>query len=344
MPRRLALRPLGLLLSLSLLVPPAACGGGAATQERQPAPGYPRAVGNCGQHTEVTAPPARVVSLNQGSTEILLSLGLAGRLAGTATWTDPLPDDLAEANSHVPRLADNMPSFEAVLAAEPDFVTASFASTLGVGGVATRAQFGELGVPTYLSPADCVKDNSGAGDGRRDETLTMDTIYREVTDLARLFGVEERGDRLVADLKDRLRRASSGLEASGVSLLYWFANADAPYLAGCCGAPGIITRAVGATNVFADTREEWPQVNWETVAERNPDVLVIGDLTRRSQSAESAASKIEFLESHPVTRTMDAVRNKRYVLLSGQAMNPSIRTVEGVERLAAKLREFGLAG
>ncbi|CAM5670994.1 Iron complex transport system substrate-binding protein OS=Streptomyces violarus OX=67380 GN=FHS41_007991 PE=4 SV=1 [Streptomyces violarus] len=39
---------------------------------------------------------------------------------------------------------------------------------------------------------------------------------------------------------------------------------------------------------------------------------------------------------------MDAVRHKRYVLLSGQSMNPTIRTVEGVEKVAAGLREFGL--
>jgi iron complex transport system substrate-binding protein len=30
------------------------------------------------------------------------------------------------------------------------------------------------------------------------------------------------------------------------------------------------------------------------------------------------------------------------VLLSGQAMNPTIRTVEGVEQVAAGLRRFGL--
>ncbi|MFD2398115.1 ABC transporter substrate-binding protein [Prauserella oleivorans] len=293
--------------------------------------------------TRVEAPPRRVVSLNQGSTEILLALGLGDRLAGTATWTDPVRPDLAEANARVPRLADNMPSFEAVLEAEPDFVTASFASTLGVGGVATRERFAEFGVPSYLSPADCVKDNSGGGDGRRGTPLTMETIYREIRELARLFGVEERGERLVSDLRGRLHRATAGLDASGVTLLYWFANSDSPYLAGCCGAPGIMTEAVGARNVFDDTHDEWPQISWETVAERDPDVLVIGDLTRRSQTAESAAAKIEFLESHPVTRDLDAVRHKRYVLLSGQAMNPTIRTVDGVEELASKLREFGLA-
>ncbi|MEU6907688.1 ABC transporter substrate-binding protein [Streptomyces coeruleorubidus] len=298
---------------------------------------------NCGREVRVQAAPQHAVSLNQGTTEILLSLGLADRLAGTATWTDPVMKGLAKANAEVPRISDNNPSFERVLDADPDFVAASFVSTLGKGGVATREQFEKLGVPTYVSPSDCAgKDNSGGGDGARAKALGIDTIYGEVRDLATVFGVQERGDKLVTSLQRRMARATRGVDASDVTLLYWFANSESPYMAGCCGAPGIITRALGAKNVFDDTHEEWPQINWETVAERDPDVLVIGDLTRKSQTAESAAKKIAFLESNPVTRNMDAVRHKRYVLLSGQSMNPTIRTVEGVEKVAAGLREFGL--
>ncbi|MDT7845198.1 ABC transporter substrate-binding protein [Streptomyces justiciae] len=299
---------------------------------------------NCGHTVRVDSPPKRAVSLNQGTTEIMLSLGLADRMVGTATWTDPVLKGLEKANAKVTRLADNAPSYERVLETEPDFVAASFVSTLGKGGVATREQFEKLGVPTYVSPSDCAgKDNSGDGDGARKQALGIDAIYGEVRDLAAVFGVEDRGEKLIASLKQRMAKATSGLDASDVTLLYWFANSDSPYMAGCCGAPGIITRALGAKNVFDDTHEEWPQINWETVADRDPDVLVIGDLTRKSQTAESAAKKIAFLESDPVTRNMDAVRHKRYVLLSGQAMNPTVRTVEGVEKVAAALREFGLA-
>ncbi|QNP74313.1 ABC transporter substrate-binding protein [Streptomyces roseirectus] len=300
---------------------------------------------NCGHEVTVDAPPKRAVSLNQGTTEIMLSLGLADRMAGTATWTDPVEGPLKEENAKVRRLADNAPSLETVLDAEPDFVAASFASTLGKGGVAPREQFEKLGVPTYLSPSDCVgKDNDGDGDGARTQPLKLDAVYGEVLDLARLFGVEERGEKLVADLKKRVAKATSGLKAGDVEVMYWFANSQSPYLAGCCGAPGAITRALGAKNVFDDTKDEWPQVGWETVADRDPDVLVIGDLTRRQQTAETAAKKIEFLESNPVTRNMTAVKRKRYVLLSGQAMNPTIRTVEGIEKVAAALRAYGLAG
>nr|WP_202481667.1 ABC transporter substrate-binding protein [Streptomyces sp. SID5594] len=325
-----------------------ACGGGTTNSSAaggDKADGFPLTLKNCGRTVTVEAPPQRAVSVDQGSTEILLSLGLADRLAGTATWSDPVMKGLEKANKGVERISENRPSSEKVLDKEPDFLSASFASTLAKGGVAPREQFEKLGVPTYISPADCIgKDNSGGGDGARTAPLTMDSVYTEVRELSQVFGVPERGDALVKKLQARVTKATDGIDGSKASLLYWFSDSKAPYLAGCCGAPGVITRELGAKNVFDDTHDEWPQISWETVADRNPDVLVIGDLSRTMQTAESAEKKIEFLESNPVTRTMDAVKNRRYVLLSGQAMNPTIRTVEGLERVAAGLRDFGLAG
>ncbi|MFD7712614.1 ABC transporter substrate-binding protein [Streptomyces sp. NPDC059785] len=345
-PLRAPRRTAALLLAPALLL--TACGGSGAdgAKAEESAAGYPRTIDNCGRQVTLKSAPRHAVSLNQGSTEILLSLGLGDRLAGTATWTDPVMKGLEKANAKVPRLADNNPSFEKVLDAEPDFVTASFVSTLGKGGVATRDQFEDLGVPTYVSPADCSdggKDNDSGGDGSRGKALTLDTVYGEIRDLAHAFGVDARGEKLVAGLKQRVSEATDGLDASGVSLMYWFANSQSPYLAGCCGAPGAITRALGAENVFSDTHDEWPQINWETVADRDPDVIVLGDLTRKSQTAETAEAKIHFLETNAATRNLTAVKKKRYVLLSGQAMNPSIRTVEGIEQVAAGLRDFGLA-
>lgn len=343
---RSARRTAAFLLAPALLL--TACGGSGHDDADAGEPagsGYPRTIDNCGHEVTLKSAPKRALSLNQGTTEILLSLGLADRMAGTATWTDPVMKGLEKANATVERLADNAPSFEKSLDVEPDFVTASFVSTLGKGGVATREQFEKLGVPTYVSPSDCAagRDTDSGGDGSRSKPLTLDVVYGEIRDLAHAFGVEERGDRLVARLKERVRKATEGLDASGVSLMYWFANSQSPYLAGCCGAPGAITRAVGAKNAFSDTHDEWPQINWETVADRDPDVIVLGDLTRKQQTAETARAKMRFLETNAATRNLTAVKKKRYIMLSGQAMNPSLRTVEGVEQVAAGLRDAGLA-
>lgn len=332
-------------LALALVLVTAGCGAHSTTKASGAgaAADHPRTLHNCGQDVTLRQPPRRAVSLDQGSTEILLALGLGDRLAGTGTWTDPVMKGLEKQNAKVPRLADGYPALEKVLDQDPDLVTASFSATLAKGGVAPRDRFSGLGVPTYLSPADCAKKSGSNGDGARGSRLQMRTVYGEIRDLAKVFDVEQRGTRLVADLKARVAEATRGVDADGTSVMYWFANSESPYLAGCCGAPGIITRAVGAKNVFDDTQDEWPQIGWETVADRDPDVIVLGDLTRKNQTAETAAAKIRKLESNPVTRHMTAVRHKRYILLPGAAMNPSIRTVEGVEKVARGLREFGLA-
>jgi iron complex transport system substrate-binding protein len=266
-------------------------------------------------------------------------------MVGSATWTDPVRENLAADNERVPRLADNKPSLEVVLDAEPDFVSASFGGTLGPGGVAERGQLEQLGVPNYLSPTDCngKTDESVNSDGARTQPLEIESVYQEVRDLAAIFDVSERGEEFVAELQERFERASGTVNASGTSLVYWFADTATPYMAGCCGSSGIITNSVGAENIYSDTTDEWPQVSWESVADRNPTAFVLADLSRRSLAGDALDSKIEFLETNPVTQRLPAVTDKRYIVVNGADLNPSIRTVDGVEKVAAALQGWGLA-
>lgn len=305
---------------------------------------YPLTISNCGRDVVVDSPPQRAVSLNQGSTEILLSLGLADRMVGTATWTDPVRDNLASDNARVPRLADNKPSLEVVLDAEPDFVSASFGGTLGPGGVAERSQFEQLGVPNYLSPTDCNGKTADSvnSDGARTEPLRIESVYQEIRDLAAIFDVRDRGELFIGELQERFDTASSTVNATGTSLVYWFADTATPYMAGCCGSSGIITGSVGAENVYSDTTDEWPQVSWESVADRNPTAFVLADLSRRTLAGDALDSKIEFLETNSVTQRLPAVADKRYIVVNGADLNPSIRTVDGVEKVAAALQGWGL--
>ncbi|MCF8589433.1 ABC transporter substrate-binding protein [Gordonia liuliyuniae] len=327
--------------SIALL---AGCGasGDTSSPDASAVDGFPVTLANCGDDVTVDAPPQSIVSLNQGTTEVLLSLGLADRMAGTATWTDPILPSLASANEKVKRIDDNWPSFEAVLAEEPDLVTASFGSTFDKGGTAPRARFTELDVPTYLAPSDCEGKEDTVGDGSRSTDFTLDLVYKEIIELGELTGTSEKAADVVADLKRRVTAASDSVHAEGTTVLYWFSDSESPYIAGCCGAPGVVSKALGLKNVFDDTRDEWPQIGWEEVASRNPQVLVIGDLTRDTQSGESAQKKIDFLESNPVTREMDAVKSKRYILATGAEMNPSLRTVYGIQNVADGLKKLGL--
>ncbi|MGV0836242.1 ABC transporter substrate-binding protein [Mycolicibacterium thermoresistibile] len=304
----------------------------------QPSAGFPVTVENCGHNVTVDAPPQRAVSINQPATELMLSLGLADQMIGSAAWHDPVPSELSDANATVPVLTANDPSFERVLETEPDFVYASFDSTFTDAGVAPRDRFERLGVSTYQSGSEC-----GGRHAPQDRPLTMDDLYTEIGDVAALFGVTDRGDDLVDQLSERMSEASEGLDADGVTLMWWYSATRDPYVAGCCGAPGIVTDALGATNAFADDGRPFSEVSWEAVLDRDPDVLILADLTRGGDG-DSAAAKITFLQQDPVARQLTAVRDKRWIVVPGAAMDPSLRTVDAAETVAAGLRDLELAG
>lgn len=311
---------------------------------------YPLTVENCGQKVIFDKAPSKIVSIGQGMTEVLYSLGLADKVAGTAVWVGPVLPQYAEANAKIKRLADNDPSFESIVGLEPDLVAAEFEWHVGpMGSVAKREQFSDIGVNTYLSPADCVaKTNLDGGDGVRKELFTMDLIYQEIAELAEIFDIQDRGTKLIADLKAREAAAVAsikGAEAKNMPIVFWFSSKETKgdaFIAGKNSAPAYILKTLGATNVVT-TEEEWPLVGWETIAQANPAVIVIATMDRRRYAADDPAVKTSFLESDPVVSQLDAVKNKRFVMMDAQSMNPTIRTIDGIETLADGIRSFGLA-
>ena len=316
-------------------------GAGSSSAPASVQAGFPLTMTRCGQELHFDAPPQRAVTINQASTEIQLALGVGPQMVGTAAWSDQVLDEYADENSSIEQLAMNYPSLETVLDKNPDLVTAAFEYTFTDEGVAPQSKFSELGIPAYLPEYECTIVNNNTT-GRR---LTMDDIHQEIRDLAAIHGVPERGDELVGELRARMdaaARTASDAGSRGRTVFYWYSSNEAPYSAGGIGAPQIAADTVGATNIYADSDEEWPQVNWEDVAAKNPDVLVLGDLTRKSQTAETAQAKIDYLRSNPVTAQMDAVRNDRFIIVAGGDMNPSIRNVDLAEKISAGLKQYGL--
>jgi iron complex transport system substrate-binding protein len=310
---------------------------------------YPLTLKNCGRDVTFTHAPERTVSVGQSTTEILYLLGLADKVVGTAVWIGPVLKGYEEANAKIDRLADNDPSFESVLAKKPDLVTAQFQWHIGPEGVVGKPeQFEELKIPVYISPADCAgKDNSSGGDGVRHSVFTMDLIYQEVTDLAKIFNVQNKGEKLVADLKAREEAARKKIASvdGKLSAVFWFSSAELdidPYVAGKNGAPGYIMSALGIKNVI-ESDEEWPTVGWETIAKSQPTLIVAGKMDRKRYPADDIVVKQTFLREDPVASLMPAVRQGHVVVMDAQAMNPTIRTIEGIEVLADAVVQLGLS-
>ncbi|MEM7024243.1 MAG: ABC transporter substrate-binding protein, partial [Pseudomonadota bacterium] len=279
---------------------------------------YPLTLENCGHDVTFEDAPGSVVSIGQATTEAMYLLGLADKVSGTAVWfTDVLPE-FAKANAQIERLADNTPSFEAVVNKRPGLVATQYEWYVGPkGSVGTREQFHDLSVPTYVWPADCVgKDNSVGVDGTRENLMSTDIIHRGLIELSQIFGVPEAGEAAVAELQARetaaIERAKS-LNLEGISAMFWFSSSELdadPYVAGAKGAPAYIMTQLGIENVVSSS-EEWPTVGWESLAKANPTYIVLADLQRRKFPADSIEAKMEFLKSDPVASQMEAVKEGR---------------------------------
>ncbi|WP_445620137.1 ABC transporter substrate-binding protein [Kushneria sp. Sum13] len=339
---RLPLCALSLLLMLPALQAAAADAGDH----------YPVTLDNCGTQITLEAPPQRAVSIGQNTTEILLSLGLADRMAASAVWIGDVPENLKASNDRVPRLSSGIPGLESVLGQNPDLVAAQFETDVGPRGrIASREQFASLGVPTYLSPTDCVGRLYGGDtnpDGARTRAFDMSLVYREIQELAEIFNVSQRGVDLVDALRAReARAAAAGAGMPGdLSMVWWFSSAELSgdaWVAGQFGAPGYIMKKLGVHNIIK-SQEEWPAVSWERIAAADPDVIVLGRMTRRNFPADDVAQKIDFLEHDPVTREMRAVREHHFIVLDAQAMNPTLRTLEGLEVVANALSRLRPTG
>lgn len=302
---------------------------------------YPLTVDNCGMPQTFAQAPQRAVTIGQAGTEILYALGLGERLAGTSLWfNDVLPEFKAQ-NDKVPRLADNDPSFEAVVGKRPQLVTAQFEWMVGEQGVVgTRQQFHELNIPTYLLPSDCEgKDNLVGADGTRLQPFKVESIYKSVSQLAEIFDVQARGEALNAELRGQLEKARAqlaGKDLSGTSALFWFSSADLdidPYVAGRQGVADFMLQTLGVRNVV-ESQEEWPTVGWETLAKANPTWLIIARMDRRRFPADDYRKKLEFLRTDPVAKNLDAVKQGRIVILDADAMQAGIRLFRGLETLS----------
>ena len=105
---------------------------------------YPLTVQNCGTTQTFEQAPARSVTIGQAATEMLYALGVGNTVVGTSLWFNSVLPQFKAQNDRIERLADNEPSFEAVIAKRPQLVTCKLEKlhptqlTVGMAEVATK--------------------------------------------------------------------------------------------------------------------------------------------------------------------------------------------------------------
>jgi iron complex transport system substrate-binding protein len=278
---------------------------------------YPLTIDNCGQEVTFAQAPERVVTIKSTATELLLSLGLADKIVGVGFQDGPLPETLA---TELPVLAERLPSQEVVLETEPDFIYGGWESNFAADGAGERPLLHQLGVATYVAPAACRTIAP--------PKLTFDILFDEFREMAQIFDVD--AETLIEEQQAMLDRVES--HGAGRTALWYSSGTDTPYVGAGSNAPAMIMETLGLENIFAGEDTGWISTSWESVADANPDVIVLVDA-----AWNSAAQKRQLLAENPVTRALDAVRNERYLTLPFPASEAGVRSAPATLEMAEQL-------
>jgi iron complex transport system substrate-binding protein len=303
------------------------------------------------------APARRIVSLLPSATEIVAALGIADRLVAVTHECD-YPADAVQG---VPRITTNLLPPEVSGSREID---AAVRSAVGRGhglyaldgplmaqlepDLILTQELCDVCAVSYPTVLRAARTAGGAGGPLvvSLEPHTIADVLATIGLVARLAGVDARGERLAADLSDRLGRlpGSAGPDGPALALAHEPAPArprvavvewlDPLFVPGHW-VPEQVELA-GGESVIGQAGERSRESSWEAVAAADPDVVVLGlcgfDLEH------SLAEWVAFDAPEQLTRTR-AWRDGQLWAIDGSAYvsRPGPRLVDGVEILAAIL-------
>ncbi|MET9800184.1 ABC transporter substrate-binding protein [Streptomyces sp. NPDC006368] len=292
---------------------------------------------NCGQKVTFDTRPERVVTNDVGITEMMFALGLQDRMAGFV-----MPDDKGDL-SGIPWkdgydtarwLSKKEITRELVVNARADMVFAGWNYGFGEDKGLTPDSLRKLGIASYVLTESC-RNGRGAARGIMSP---LDALYTDLANLGKLFGVEDRAEKLTARFRkqvaDARARAPKGADRPTVFL--YDSGRDKPFTSGRFAAPHDIISRAGGDHIMRDLADSWTTVGWESVVQRDPDVIVINDY-----GDVTAEQKKRFLLSYPPLAQVAAIKHKRIFVLDYADLVESPRNPAAITALAAYLRTAG---
>ncbi|GAB3441978.1 ABC transporter substrate-binding protein [Streptomonospora sediminis] len=319
-------------LLAACLLATTACGADVQSQTRNGP--QPVTIENCGE--EITYPlPQRAVAYDMSSTEKMFALGLADRMRGIVmpSTADPAVErsPYLEDYRSVETLSTDVLGFETVVDAKADWVLAGWNSGFGEDRGITPDRLAEVGIRSYQHTESCFN----YGDDPV-QVPPLKALYTDLRQIGRIFHVEDRAEKLVADLQERaadLRENQPGGEPARVFV--YDSGTDQPFTSGGQASPNAIVSLAGGRNIMSGLDQRWTTVGWESVVEARPEVIAVVDY-----GDQPAADKIDFLKSHPPLADSPAVRNDRFHIMDYGAAVSGPRNIEAAEELAEYLRSI----
>ena len=262
--------------------------------------------------------PTRAISLNQHVTEIMLALGLEDSMVGTAYLDDEIYPPLKEAYEKVPVLAAEYPSKEQVINAEADFLYGGWPSALAEKSIGTAEEWQKMGVNSYLQTSSVMT------------APTLEDIFTDIRNIAKIFRIEERGETLIEEMKTNVETVQAQLpEQDDPVRVFVYDSGDKELLTAAQNIMNNFVTQAGGDNIFKAIEKGWTSVSKEDVVTHDPEVIVVMDY-----GGTPLEDKLTFLKNDPALKNTTAVKNEHFVIMPLSAASEGVRAAEAIETLA----------
>jgi len=271
---------------------------------------------NYGREIVITEKPTKVLTLGPNATELFIALGLEDFVIGKSLDNHsraPLPK-YAEAYESIEALTYGSATRETVIASGADFI---YGIDWEFGGEGLDIEELEgFGITTYMNSA-----------------LSLEEMYKEILDLGKIFGVDEKAEAFVADQKERIAAVQEKVSYQDpVDVLVYDSGGDGVFTAGGTNFATLLIEYAGGKNVFDDiTDKQWITVSFEEVLARDPDVILIQDY-----DAPPLEQKVKEIKENSVLSELDSVANENFVVNTLESVLPGNRMAYTIEVLAAE--------
>lgn len=249
---------------------------------------------------EVPYDPERIAILDMACLDILDSLGVGGRVVGSAsTSLDYLQDYVTDEN--IENLGTiKEADMEAVMACEPDVIF--------IGGRLSSSYdaLSEIAPVVYLSTDT--------------EIGVVESVRKNASTIAAMFGLEDQVDELMADFDERIETLAAFAE--GKTAIVGMCTSGSFNVLGNDGRCSMIGREIGFENVGvdanADTSTHGNEASFEYVVEKNPDYIFVMD--RDAAIGTDGAQLAQDIMENELVQGTDAYKNGQLVYLEHPAV------------------------
>ena len=249
---------------------------------------------------EVPYDPERIAILDMACLDILDSLGVGGRVVGSAsTSLDYLQDYVTDQN--IENLGTiKEADMEAVMACEPDVIF--------IGGRLSSSYdaLSEIAPVVYLSTDT--------------EIGVVDSVRKNASTIAAIFVLEDQVDELMADFDERIETLAAFAE--GKTAIVGMCTSGSFNVLGNDGRCSMIGREIGFENVGvdanADTSTHGNEASFEYVVEKNPDYIFVMD--RDAAIGTDGAQLAQDIMENELVQGTDAYKNGQLVYLEHPAV------------------------